>query len=142
MLFIAFMLNGSLYGLDTSLLDLSDRQKLLMDTLNAHLLRWDTMDTTEVDSALFDAKKEVDTSIVGDKIHRAFCTLRVNDQIWYVFPMLCVAFLFVNVCRTEGIRLREVGSALLGKKRIEVGQTDDRITSVPALQPRKKKRTQ
>jgi hypothetical protein len=87
-LLIAVVSVAFLYGMDTSLLDLSKRQDILFRELNGYLMRWDKLDVTGVDSALVLVKTQSDSSRVHEKLSLAFCNWRTNDQPWYILPVV------------------------------------------------------
>jgi hypothetical protein len=88
-LIIAVILDVGLYGIDTSLLDLSSRQLAFANRLDDYLLRWDTMSMAGVDSALTVARQGLEGSNACRKICLAF-TFRLNDDFWYLFPLIGV----------------------------------------------------
>jgi hypothetical protein len=89
---IVFFLDISLYCLDTSMLDLNNRQTTFIGKLVEYQLKWDTMDMGQVDSALTTTRRGVESSNPYEKIQLALKP-RANDWFWYGLPLALILFM-------------------------------------------------
>jgi hypothetical protein len=110
-LLIAFVMVTFLYAMDTSMLDLSNRQSALFHRLDGYLVRFDKMTLAEVDSALVVTDKGIGSSNPWAKIS-LFFTFRLNDGFWYYLPALISLALFAMLY----IHKKEVQAPSIEKK--------------------------
>lgn len=94
-LLVAILVVLFLYGIDTSLLDLSNRQGELGAEINRYLVRWDSLSDAQIDSALVVAQRKVDDSSFWGKLSLAFCDFRAIDQFWYVIPVIVGTIIWI-----------------------------------------------
>jgi hypothetical protein len=95
LLFLACLLCGLMYGLDTYLLDISNRQLKYRSELNEYLVQIDSLSTSELQIAVTKAFSGLEKPEPFAKITLLLCPPRPDDWFWYFgIPLTLIAVYF------------------------------------------------